>query len=297
MFDLIKHTVNDFIEDDCPSMAAALAYYTVFSLPPLLLIVIGVAGAFFGAEAVSNEIQRQTGEMIGKGPATEMQTMLRGAQQQTGGSWWQAGIGLIVLLFGATTAFAQLQAALNRAWNVKTDPAASTTQTIRQFLGKRLLSFGLILVLGFLLLVSLVISAALAAMGAWLEAAMGEATAPILHVLNLIVAYLIVAALFAAMFKYLPDAKIAWRDVIEGAMLTAALFTAGKFLLGFYLGASDVGATYGTAGSLILILLWVYYNSMIVLLGAEFTQAWAMRRGRWARPEEGAVQSEPLAQT
>ena len=225
--------------------------------------------------------------MIGQGAADQVQTMMAETNRQTSGAWWKVIGSVALLLFGATTAFGQLQAALNRTWEVKPDPNAGG---VRAFIGKRLLSFGLILVLGFLMLVSLVISAFIAAAGGWMESAMGGAvSAPILEVINLAVALAIVTALFAAMFKYLPDAKIEWRTVLFGAFLTAALFVLGKGLLAWYIGASDVGSAYGAAGSLILILVWIYYSSMIVLLGAEFTQQWAERHGKEAEPEEGAM--------
>jgi membrane protein len=231
--------------------------------------------------------------MMGRGAATELQTMLRGAQRQSGGAGAQAAVGIAVLLFGATAAFAQLQTSLNRTWKVKVDPNQKTSTTVRQFLRKRLLSFGLILVLGFLMLVSLVISAALAAAGVWLEGAIGGAlSSPILQALNSVVALCIIAALFAALFKYLPDAEVPWRDVLGGALLTALLFTAGKFVLSRYFGATGAGAAYGAAGSIILILLWIYYSAMILLFGAEFTRAYADRHGNLPAPEEGAVPDE-----
>lgn len=268
-------------------MAAALAYYTVFSLPPLLAIIVAIAGAVFGPEAVGNAIREQASTMIGQGAADQVQTMMAETNRQTGGAWWKVAGSVLLLLFGATTAFGQLQAALNRTWEVKPDPNAGG---IKAFIGKRLLSFGLILVLGFLMLVSLVISALIAAAGGWLEGAMGGAvSAPILEAINLAVALAIVTALFAAMFKYLPDAKIEWRTVLFGAFLTAVLFVLGKGLLAWYIGASDVGSAYGAAGSLILILVWIYYSSMIVLLGAEFTQQWAERHDKEVEPEEGAM--------
>jgi membrane protein len=287
MFSAAKKAINDFIEDDCPSMAAALAYYTIFSLPPLLVLVVSGVGFFFGEETVSRAVKDQAGQMIGQEAAVEVETMMREASKQTGGGWWKALLGFAALLFGATTAFAQLQTALNRAWEVEPDPNAGG---IKQFIGKRLLSFGFIVAFGFLLLVSLVISAGLAAAGGWLEGAVGGAISePLMHAINFTISLLIVAVLFGAMFKYLPDAKISWREVGLGAILTAILFVIGKFLLGWYIGTSDVAGAYGTAGSVILILVWVYYSSMIVLLGAEFTQAWAAAHGRAVEPEEGAV--------
>jgi membrane protein len=294
MLSLLKQTISGFIDDDCPAMAAALAYYTIFSLPPLLLIIVSVTGAFFGTETVATAVQQQVGDMVGKGAATEVRTMLQGAERQAGGAGAQALIGIAVLLIGATTSFAQLQAALNRVWKVQVDPRMSTARTIRQFLSKRLLSFGLILVIGFLLLVSLVLSAALTAAGAWLESGIaGAISAPVLEAANFVVSLAIVAALFALMFKFMPDARIAWRDVAGGALLTALLFTGGKFVLGYYFGATDTTAAYGAAGSTILILLWIYYSSMILLFGAEFTHNYAIRRGHVPAPEPGAVREDP----
>jgi membrane protein len=285
MFGLLKRTVHEFIEDDCPAMAAAIAYYTIFSLPPLLLVVITVTAPFFGQEAVQQELRQQIATLTGQETAREVQTLLDNASKTASTGW--LGLGLAALLFGATTAFAQLQAALNRAWEVKPDPAQGG---FRNFLGKRLLSFGMVLAIGFLLLVSLALSAALSAFGEWIENYLpGGISGGLLQVMYYGVAFLIVTILFAAIFKFLPDAKIAWRDVGVGAVLTALLFVTGKFLMGFYIGKSDIGNTFGAAGSLALILLWTYYSSMVLLLGAEFTEIWAEAHGKGIEPEPGAV--------
>ncbi|MCC6860016.1 MAG: YihY/virulence factor BrkB family protein [Bryobacterales bacterium] len=287
MFRLLKTTVSDLIEDDCPTMAAALAYYTVLSLPPLLMLVIALAGFFVGREQVQGAIRQQFTQMMGQGAAEQAGTMVARTQLISGQGWWSALLGVAVLIFGATTAFAQLQTALNRAWEIQVDPGQGGVKT---FLGKRILSFGMILALAFLSLVSLVLSAALAAAGSWAGRFLPEwMSGAMLQGINAGAAIAIIAALFGAIFMYLPDAKLGWRQVAVGAVLTALLFSAGKFLIAYYLGSSGVAGACGAAGSLILILVWVYYSSMIVLFGAEFTQAWAKAHGTAVEPEEGAL--------
>lgn len=285
MFELLKQSVSDFLEDDCQTMAAALAYYTVFSLPPLLVVIVTLAGFFLGADTVRQAVMEQAGTLVGPKAAEQVQVMLSEGAVANEGAWWKALLGFAVLLFGATTAFAQLQAALNRAWEVEPDPNAGGA---KQFVGKRILSFGFVLALGFLLLVSMVISAVLTGAGNWISARLGGISAPLLEVLNLVVSFLIITALFAAIFKYLPDARIGWEDVRAGALATGVLFVLGKFLIGLYIGKSGLDSAYGAAGAIILIFAWVYYSSMILLFGAEFTQAWAAKHGRGIEPEPGA---------
>jgi membrane protein len=291
MFGILKRTVIDFIEDDCPTMAAALAYYTVLSLPPLLMMVIAIAGFFPGTDKVQAAIQQQFTQMMGQGAAEQAGTMVARTSVNGGGAGLMGlgstALGVAVLIFGATTAFAQLQAALNRAWEVQPDPEQGG---LKNFLVKRVLSFGMILGLAFLSLVSLVVSAALAAAGSRIEAFLPEwISGNMLQAINAGFSFLITAILFAAIFKYLPDARLGWRQVAIGALYTTVLFSAGRFLIAYYLGASDIAGAYGAAGSLILILVWVYYSSMIVLLGAEFTQAWATAHGAEIEPEQGAI--------
>lgn len=285
----LKRTYQEFMDDDCPSMAAALAYYTVFSLPGLLVIVIAVAGFIFGQQAVQTAIQQQVAGLMGQGAAEQMNTMAQHASQRTSAGLMGTVMGFIVLLAGATGAFSQLQASLNKAWEVKPDPNAGG---IWAFISKRILSFGMILGVAFLLLVSLAISAVLSAMGGMLSSWLPGLGEPVLWAINAGVSFAVVTALFATIFKVLPDTEVRWRDVLVGAVLTAALFVIGKFALGFYLGQSDPAGGYGAAGSIILILLWTYYASMIVLIGAEFTQVWAEERGSGMRPEPGAVRVE-----
>jgi membrane protein len=281
----LTEPIRDFINDDCQTMAAALAYYTVFSLPPLLVIIIAVAGVVFGAETVETAIRQQVSGLIGQGAADQVSTMARHAGQKTSAGMIGTIIGIGALLLGATTAFAQMQASLNRVWQVKPDTKQGG---IWSFLTKRVLSFGMILGVAFLLLVSLAISAALSAIGSRAQGLLSGISEPVFWALNAGVSLAVITVLFAAIFKILPDADVRWKDVWVGALVTALLFTAGKFALGFYLGRSDPAAGYGTAGSIILILLWTYYAAMILLLGAEFTQVWANARGG-IRPEKGAV--------
>lgn len=288
-FTLLKKTFEEFTQDDCPRMAAALAYYTVFSLPPLLVLIIVLAGALWGQEAVQGEIENQIGGLIGPEAATQVQTMIRHASEKMAGSGGLIAtlLGIGALLFGATGAFAQLQDALNRAWEVGPDPQAGG---IKNFIFKRLLSFGMILGIAFLLLVSLIVSATISIVVNHASGLLPEGlSAPILWLINVGVTLTIITLLFAAIFKILPDAEVSWHDVLPGAVFTAVLFTAGKFLLSFYLGRSDPGSAFGAAGSLAIILVWIYYSSIILFIGAEFTQVWVRKKGGEIRPAKGAV--------
>ncbi|HWR54201.1 MAG TPA: YihY/virulence factor BrkB family protein [Bryobacteraceae bacterium] len=285
----LKRTFREFVDDDCPTMAAALAYYTVFSLPPLLVIIITTAGFIFGAQTVQSAIQSQASKLIGEGVAQQVYTMVQHAGERPSTGIISTVIGVVLLLVGATGVFGQLQASLNKAWSVMPDPNAGG---VWSFLTKRVLSFGMILGVAFLLMVSLSVSAVLSAMGGMLQSYLPGIGAPVLWALDPTISFLIIAALFAAIFKVLPDAEIRWRDVAVGALLTAALFVIGKFALGFYLGRSDPAGGYGAAGSVVLILLWTYYASMIVLIGAEFTQVWAEEHGAGLRPGPGAIRVE-----
>jgi membrane protein len=283
---LIKRTGQEFIDDDCPSMAAALAFYTVFSMPPLLVIVIAVAGSVFGRSAVEGRIETQIAGLIGPKAAEQAQIMVAKASLSPSISLASI-LGVLALIFAATSAFVQLQTSLNRAWEVKPDPHANS---VKDFVLKRVLSFGMILGIGFLLLVSLALSAGLSAFGDVLPAYLPPfVSTQALRLINIVLSLTVVTALFASLYKVLPDAKVEWRDVITGAIVTAFLFGLGKYLVGLYLGNSSVLNPFGAAGSLALILLWTYYSSMILLMGAEFTQVWARQHGRRIGPEPGAV--------
>jgi membrane protein len=289
MWQVLKTSAREFIDDDCTTMAAALSYYTVFSLPPLLVLILLLVGAVMDPQDVQGSLEANLQSLMGPRAGQTIRTILEHAQLPGSGGLIATVIGLGVLVLGAAGVFGQLQAALNRAWGVKPDPSQGG---VKNFLVKRLFTFGMILALAFLLLVSLVLSAVLAAfggaLGRWLPQGF---SATLLQVINFAISFGVIALLFAAMFRALPDAKIRWRDVWIGATVTAFLFVVGKTLIGIYLGHSNPGQAFGAAGSLALLLVWIYYSSMILLFGAEFTQVWADQRGAGVVPERGAVRA------
>jgi membrane protein len=278
-------TVYEFFSDDCSTMAAALSFYSFFSLPALLTLLLTLVGMVTDPAQVQQAIVGQAGGLIGPQGAQQVATIIENTQRSKHALQLATTLSLVQLVLGATTAFAQLQAALNRAWGVKPDPHRNQ---IGVFLVKRVFSFGVVITVAFLLLISLGLSAVLAALGDRLTARLGI-PAQLLELVSTVGSFAVVALLFAVMFRYLPDARIAWRDVRAGALGTALLFVLGKVAIGLYLGRSDPGSVYGVAGSLAIVLIWVYYTSMIVLLGAEFTKLWARRHGRDVVPEKGAV--------
>jgi membrane protein len=284
---VLKQTVKGFSEDDCPTMAAALSYYTVFSLPPLLLLLLTLLGAVLDPQDIQGTLESQMREIMGPAGAGQVRTILANADRPGGGATLPAVLSVIALLIGATGVFGQLQAALNKAWGVAPDPSKGG---VKNMLLKRMFGVGMVLGLSFILLVSLVVSAVLSAFGDQLGRFLPEGlSAPLLEAINFAGSLAIIALLFGAIFKVMPDARIAWSDVGVGALVTAVLFVAGKFVLGLYLGRSNPGEAFGAAGALAVMLVWIYYSSMIVLLGAEFTQAWAEHRGSGIVPEKGAV--------
>jgi membrane protein len=286
MLSLLETTVRDFLDDDCPTNAAALAYYAVFSLPAVLFLLIFVVGLVIDPATVQERIVGEFGGLFGAGGGQQIESMVRSAQDKTTGSGIKVALSIAMLIFGASGAFMQLQKALNRAWEVKPDPKQGG---IRNFITKRVLSFGILLTLAFLMLVSLAVSALLTAMGDFIGARAGGVPEVVLQIVQLVISLAVITALFAVIFKVLPDAEIRWKAVWIGAVVTAVLFTIGKFAIGIYLGKSDPGNAFGAAGALAVIMLWIYYSAMIVLLGAEFTQAWSRGHGAGIRPEKGAV--------
>ena len=281
--DLVKATFKDFSQDEATWKAAALAYFTVFALPPLLVLLLQVASAIWDPVEVRRTLTGEFQSLMGQDVTGQIQTMITQAEQKVSGTGFRLVLSIAGLIFGATGAFVSLQSALNRAWEVEPDPRQGG---IKRFITKRFLSLGMVLGIAFLLLVSLALTSALSAVGDRIFGGSGSAIA---QVLNFVLSFAVVTLLFAAIFKILPDAKIAWRDVWVGAVVTAVLFVIGKFLIGLYIGQSDPGNAFGAAGSLAVLLVWIYYASVIVLLGAEFTQAWVKQRGRKIEPEEGAV--------
>ena len=279
---LIKAAVSSWIDDFAPSMGAALSYYTVFSLAPMLLIVIGVAGLIFGADAARGEIVTQLRGLMGEQGAVAVEELLKSASDP-GKGVVATIVGFVTLLIGATAVFAELQSSLDRIWRTPPPPNESGIWGI---IRTRILSFGLILGLGFLMIVSLVLSAALAALGNWWGSYLGNWEF-VLQALNFVVSFGVVTVLFAAIYKFMPHASIAWKNVWVGALVTALLFTIGKFLIGLYIGKSGVASGFGAAGSFAVLLVWVYYSAQIFLLGAEFT--WVYTHRNEPPPDAAAV--------
>ncbi|MEC5397314.1 YihY/virulence factor BrkB family protein [Uliginosibacterium sp. H1] len=271
--ELVVAAVTKWSDDRAPSMGAALAYYTAFSIAPLLLIVTTIAGLVFGRDAAEGAIAGQISGLVGAHAAEAIQAMLQNADRQDGGLVGTL-IGFGMLLVGATTVFVELQNDLDRIWKAP----ERTGSGVMNFLVGRLLTFSMVLGIGFLMIISLVVTSAVAALGqVWSEAFVGMEIA--LQVLNFAVSFIVTAVLFAMIYKILPNVRIAWRDVTVGAAINALLFSLGKFLIGLYIGKSAVSSSYGAAGAFAVLLIWVYYSTQIFLLGAEFTYVYAHREG------------------
>ncbi len=275
---LIKQAASEWVDDDAPTLGAALAYYTVFSLAPLLLIAMAIAGIVFGQDAAQGKVFEQLHILSGDTGGRAMQELVKNAAASKGTGELAALVGGVTLLFGASTVFVQLQTSLNTVWGIQAKPG----QGLWAILKRRLFAFGLLLGTGFLLLLSVILTTYVAAAGKWMEAALpgGELTA---QTLNFAASLIVTAALFALLFRTLPDAAIGWSDVWGGALMTAVLFVIGKSLIGIYLGKTHVGTSFGAAGSLIALLVWVYYSAQIFLFGAELTQVYTKRFGSQAR--------------
>lgn len=273
-------------EHKASKMAAALAYYTVFSLAPILVISIAVAGLVFGQEAAEGRIVGQISGLIGQTSAEALEAMIAAARKPSSGILATV-LGLATLLFGATGVFGELQDSLNTVWGVKPKPGRGLLRMLKT----RFVSFTMVLGVGFLLLVALVVSAAIAAVGTWVG---GLLPLPevVMQLINLVVSVAIVSLLFAMIFRVLPDVDIRWRDVWAGALFTAVLFAIGKFAIGLYLGKSSLGSSYGAAGALVVILVWVYYSAQILFFGAELTRAWAYQHGSRIAPDEDAMPAD-----
>lgn len=270
---LMRCTVTEWFADRAASKGAALAFYTLFSIAPVLVVVIAVAGFFYGHEAAQGQLVSELNGLVGAQGAEAIQLVLAGARDKKSGMWATV-VATALLLFGATSAFAELKDSLDEIWNVPPPKDASWWNVLRT----RLLSFGLILVLGFLLMVSLVVSAALAVLenyftGVWQDAAV------LLSWIAELISFLVIATLFGTIYKLLPRIKLSWSDVTIGALGTAAMFTLGKYVIGLYIGNSGVADSFGAAGSMIALLLWVYYSAQIFFLGAEFARQYALQLG------------------
>lgn len=285
---LLAETYREWKDDHALQWGAALAYYSIFSIAPLLLVVVSVAGLVFGREAVEGRLVAEIAGVVGPQAAAAIEAMVANAARSGSGVWGTiVGVGLMLL--GASGAFAHLQKSLNHLWNVEPKPDAGWRLMVRQ----RLAALGMVLVVALLLLFALVLSAAIGAAGGWAEERLpmpGWA----LGLLDLVVSLAVVTLLFAAIFKVLPDVEIEWRDVWVGAAATAFLFALGKVAIGLYLGRSGVASSYGAAGSLVVLLVWLFYSSQLVFFGAELTQVWARRHGARIRPSAWAVRVEEV---
>lgn len=285
---LLKRTGAEFVADNALSRGAAIAYYTIFSIGPVLLIVIAMMGLFLGRQAAQGDVVDQLSGLMGEQGADAIQTMIVSADR-TGASTWATIIGVVTLLVTASGVFSEMQSSLNAIW--KAEPNAHHG-TVTRMVRARAVSLGLVMGLGFLLLVSFLLSAGISALSYYIETSL-----PGGHLLfaglNIAVSFLLEAAMFAAIYKVLPDNQVTWRDVGIGAVATAVLFTAGKFLIGLYIGSSRAATSYGAAGALIIVLLWIYYSAQIFLFGAEFTKVYAETFGSRATGDGGASSSHP----
>ena len=272
-------------DDDALRLGASLAYYTLFAIAPVLLVATGIAGLAFNTEAVREAIVNQLDHLVGREGARAIQSLLDGASQRRAGIVATA-IGSVAFVIAATGAFLELQATLNTVWRVKSNPGSH----LKAFLLDRLRSFGLVVAIGFLLTVSLAVTAALAAFSAWLSP--HSSNVPLVWSgVQVLVSLIGTTSLFALLYRVLPDVHLGWRDVVTGAFVTAVLFTLGQQLIGLYLGQSSMASSYGAAGSVMILLLWVYYSCQILLFGAEFTRVYAEHRGTALDPELFAEQS------
>lgn len=290
VFTVLKNAFKDWLAKDPFHESTVIAYFAIFSLPGLLVVIITLAGYFFGREAVNNQVAAQFTSTMGAETANQIQDMIVQASKLKN-SVFATIIGIVTILVGATGVFAEFQKSLNIIWEVKLD---TTKSGIWKIVKVRLFSFGLIISIAFLLIVSLIISSLLSAFGNWLASHFSDSFLVVLQVVNFILSLIILAILFALMFKILPDAKIKWKHVWIGSFVTAFLFEIGKFALGLYFGKANPGTGYGAAGSIILILLWVTYSSMIVFLGAEFTHAYAKMFSGKVAPTEIAKTEVPV---
>jgi membrane protein len=284
LWEVLKNSVNGFIEDRVLKLSASLAYYTIFSLAPLLIVILFICGKVFGSEAIEGSIYGQIRGFVGPQSALQLQEIVKNASL-SGKSNMAAIIGFITLLVGATSVFVEIQDSINIIWGLKTKPGKS----IIQFIKTRLLSFGVIVSLGFLLLVSLGITALVEALSRHLKQQFPDVTVVVFYIINLLLTFVVTTMLFAVIFKVLPDAKIRLRDVLAGSITTALLFMLGKFAISFYISKSDIGGTYGAAGSIVVLLVWVYYSAVILYFGAAFTKAYAVKYGSPIHPNKYAV--------
>ncbi|HJW17925.1 MAG TPA: YihY/virulence factor BrkB family protein [Flavisolibacter sp.] len=283
---LLKDSYKGFLEDKLPKLGGSLAYFTIFSLGPMLLVVIFLASLILGRQAVEGSLYDQIHQLIGASAAEQVQQLIKSASKSGGGI--AAIIGLVTLLIGATSVFTEIQDSINTIWHLKMKP----DRGLHTMLLSRLLSFGVIAGLGFLLLVSLAASALIEGLGEKLAQLVPGVGVWVMYIVSQAFTLLVAAFLFAVIFKILPSANLSWREAWPGAITTAILFMIGRFLISFYISTSDLGSTYGAAGSLVVLLVWVYYSSLILYFGAEFTKAYAQRFSNGIHPKEYAMLAE-----
>lgn len=286
---ILKAAFNGFTEHKVTKISGSLAYYTVFSMAPLLVVIISLCGVFLGKEVAEGEIHEQLSGFLGSDTAAQLQEIIRNASLD-GKSSVALVIGAVTLLIGATTVFADIQDSINMIWGLKPKPKKGWLKMLQN----RFLSFSVIISLGFILLVSLAITAVIDGFSNRLQARYEDMPVILFYIINQLLTFAIISSIFGVIFKVLPDAIIKWRDVMTGAAVTAILFMLGKFAISFYIGQSDVGGTYGAAGSLVILLLWTYYSSIILYFGAEFTKAYAVEFGSEIKPNHYAVTTKEI---
>ncbi len=287
IFGILKDTVVGFGDDRAIKMSASLSYYTVFSMAPLLLLMISLAGAFYGRDAVQGKVFDEINGLLGSDAAIQIQEIIKN-MELSGQTTLSLVVSGVILLIGATTVFVDIQDSINTIWRVKAKPKRGWVKLIKD----RLLSSSIIVGLGFLLIVTLIVNGALVALGDLLKSYFPDVTIVLLQILNIVISFVVITILFGVIFKVLPDAKVAWRDVRMGAFFTACLFMLGRYLIGLYIETTGTGSAYGAAGSMIVILVWVYYTASILYIGAEFTRVYADYIGAKIRPADYAVYVE-----
>ncbi|MFW0736345.1 MULTISPECIES: YihY/virulence factor BrkB family protein [unclassified Flavobacterium] len=282
---LLKTTFLEFNDDNAIKLSAALSYYTIFALPPLLIIIITICGFFFGEEAVTGELYGQINRLVGNDAAIQIQDAIKNVQL-TDSNVFVTIFGVVMLLIGASGVFAEIQSSINFIWGLRAKP----NKGLKKFIQNRIMSFSMIVSVGFLMLVSLMLNAVLDLLNSRLKIYLEDNTVYLFYVINLIIVLVSITLLFAIIFRTLPDGVIKWKDAFIGAGCTAVLFLIGKFAIGFYLGNSTIASVYGAAGSVIIILVWVYYSAIILYFGAEFTKVYAKSFGGQIAPNEYAVE-------
>lgn len=282
---LLKTTFNEFMEDNAIKLSASLSYYTIFALPPLMIIIITLCGFFFGKDAVTGQLYGQINGLVGSDAAVQIQNAIKNVELSDS-NVFATVFGAIMLLIGASGVFAEIQSSINFIWGLRAKP----DKGIKKFIQNRLMSFSMIVSVGFLLIVSLLVNSVMDLLSGRLKLYFPESTVYLFYGLNILIVFLIITLLFAIIFKTLPDGNIKWKDAFIGASSTSILFMIGKFAIGFYLGSSTVATVYGAAGSVIIILLWVYYSAIILYFGAEYTKVYAKAFGGSISPNEYSVE-------